>query len=102
MYYRNHKIHLSRFFFPTVEIIFHVSIFISEIENLTFLLCHLKEFSKDRLLMELSQDGAKGTAGKGDAQDKSISAATIGASLGAGLGVMLAVVMGAASALRKP
>lgn len=52
--------------------------------------------------MELSQDGAKGTAGKGDAQDKSISAATIGASLGAGLGVMLAVVMGAASALRKP
>ncbi|XP_057534674.1 uncharacterized protein LOC130813013 isoform X2 [Amaranthus tricolor] len=61
-----------------------------------------EEFSKDRLLMELSQDGAKGTAGKGDAQDKSISAATIGASLGAGLGVMLAVVMGAASALRKP
>ncbi|KNA16945.1 hypothetical protein SOVF_084220 [Spinacia oleracea] len=63
-----------------------------------------EEFGRDKLLMELSQDRAKGIAGKKDMQDKvnSMSAATVGASLGAGLGIVLAVVMGAASALRKP
>lgn len=63
-----------------------------------------EEFARDKLLLELSQDRAKGTAGKKEMQDKanSMSAATIGASLGAGLGIVLAVVMGAASALRKP
>ncbi|XP_021720157.1 uncharacterized protein LOC110687822 [Chenopodium quinoa] len=63
-----------------------------------------EEFAKDKLLLELSQDHAKGIAGKKDMQDKanSMSAATVGASLGAGLGVVMAVVMGAASALRKP
>lgn len=37
-----------------------------------------------------------------DPQAKALSAATVGASVGAGLGLVLAVVMGAASALRKP
>lgn len=36
------------------------------------------------------------------AKSNSLSAATVGASVGAGVGIMLAVVMGAASALRKP
>lgn len=64
----------------------------------------LEEFTRDRLLLELSRDRAREAGGKTDSQDKtnSISAATIGASLGAGLGIVLAVVMGAASALRKP
>lgn len=39
-----------------------------------------------------------------DSQNKanSLTAAAVGASLGAGVGLVLAVVMGAASALRKP
>lgn len=36
------------------------------------------------------------------AKETSLSAAAMGASVGAGLGVLLAVVLGAASALRKP
>ncbi|RVW34358.1 hypothetical protein CK203_043790 [Vitis vinifera] len=36
------------------------------------------------------------------AKENSLTAAAVGASLGAGIGIVLAVVMGAASALRKP
>lgn len=36
------------------------------------------------------------------AKSNSLTAATVGASVGAGVGIILAVVMGAASALRKP
>lgn len=64
----------------------------------------LKELAKERLLVELAQEHAIAIDANRDAQAKasSMSAAAVGASLGAGLGLVLAVVMGAASALRKP
>ncbi|KAM7265410.1 hypothetical protein ACFE04_003093 [Oxalis oulophora] len=64
----------------------------------------LQELAKDRLLVELAQE--KATVLNADrnsrAKESSLTAATVGASLGAGLGIIFAVVMGAASALRKP
>ncbi|KAL6563481.1 hypothetical protein OROGR_002440 [Orobanche gracilis] len=62
----------------------------------------LQELTRDGIFMELAMERAadanKDTAGK----SSTLSAATIGASIGAGVGIILAVVMGAASALRKP
>lgn len=62
----------------------------------------IKELAKERLLIELAQDRAMLLDAAKDPQAKALSAATVGASVGAGLGLVLAVVMGAASALRKP
>lgn len=63
----------------------------------------LKELARDRLMSELAGDRASALDGGRDSRAKaSLSAATVGASVGAGLGLVLAVVMGAASALRKP
>uniref|UniRef100_A0A803PFU2 Uncharacterized protein n=1 Tax=Cannabis sativa TaxID=3483 RepID=A0A803PFU2_CANSA len=64
----------------------------------------LEELCKERLLVELVRDRAraKGAGGDSKAKESSITAAAVGASVGAGLGLVLAVVMGAASALRKP
>lgn len=54
--------------------------------------------------MELARERAVAAGAIQDSQAKanSLNAAAVGASLGAGLGLVLAVVMGAASALRKP
>lgn len=66
----------------------------------------LQELVRDRLSLELAQDHAMGAIdGKKDSQAKalfSLTSAAVGASFGAGVGIILAVVMGAASALRKP
>ncbi|MBA0832175.1 hypothetical protein Goarm_016581 [Gossypium armourianum] len=66
----------------------------------------LEELVRDRLSLELAQDHAMGAIdGKKDSQAKalfSLTSAAVGASFGAGVGIILAVVMGAASALRKP
>ncbi|XP_039005727.1 uncharacterized protein LOC120133147 isoform X1 [Hibiscus syriacus] len=66
----------------------------------------LEELVRDRLSVELAQDHAMGAIdGKKDSQAKALSSLTsaaVGASFGAGVGIVLAVVMGAASALRKP
>lgn len=63
----------------------------------------LKELARDRVMSELAQDRASALYASRDSQARaSLSAATVGASVGAGLGLVLAVVMGAASALRKP
>ena len=69
-----------------------------------FLFFKLKELAKDRLMVELAREQAMVIGASRDAQAKasSLTAAAVGASLGAGLGIVLAVVMGAASALRKP
>ncbi|OMO60027.1 Lipase, class 3 [Corchorus capsularis] len=63
----------------------------------------LEELARDRLSLELAQENAM-TADKKDSQAKasSLTSAAVGASFGAGVGIILAVVMGAASALRKP
>lgn len=69
-----------------------------------FLMLISQELARDRLMMELareqriSNDGSKNGVGKAI----SLNSAAVGASLGAGLGFVLAIVMGAASALRKP
>ncbi|KAL8516556.1 hypothetical protein ACS0TY_014995 [Phlomoides rotata] len=61
----------------------------------------LQELTRDRIFLELARERAAAGNADGDASN-SLSAATVGASVGAGVGIMLAVVMGAASALRKP
>ena len=65
---------------------------------------NLKELARDRLSLELAQEHAMAVDGKKDSQAKasSLTSAAVGASFGAGVGIILAVVMGAASALRKP
>ncbi|KAH6836818.1 lipase class 3 family protein [Perilla frutescens var. hirtella] len=65
----------------------------------------LQELARDRIFLELARERA--AAGKADrdaaaGKSNSLSSATVGASVGAGVGILLAVVMGAASALRKP
>lgn len=64
----------------------------------------LQELARDRIFLELARERA--ASGKADrdaaAKSNSLGAATVGASVGAGVGILLAVVMGAASALRKP
>ncbi|KAL3850451.1 hypothetical protein ACJIZ3_012333 [Penstemon smallii] len=69
-------------------------------------LCRLvhRELARDRIFFELARERAAAGDAHRDAQPKSnsLSAAAVGASVGAGVGIMLAVVMGAASALRKP
>ncbi|XP_007049623.2 PREDICTED: uncharacterized protein LOC18612656 [Theobroma cacao] len=64
----------------------------------------LEELARDRLSLELAQEHAMTVNGKKDSQAKasSLTSAAVGASFGAGVGIILAVVMGAASALRKP
>ncbi|KAL4354416.1 hypothetical protein GQ457_06G028030 [Hibiscus cannabinus] len=65
----------------------------------------LEELVRDRLSVELAQDLAMGAIDGKDSQAKalfSLTSAAVGASFGAGVGIILAVVMGAASALRKP
>lgn len=75
----------------------------SQLVPLAQLFFLLKELARDRLLVELSRDRALAmNASDSKAKENSVSAATVGASVGAGLGIVLAVVMGAASALRKP
>ncbi|EEF29329.1 hypothetical protein RCOM_0318150 [Ricinus communis] len=64
----------------------------------------LQELARDRLVAELARESAMAIDASRDSQAKasSLTAAAVGASLGAGVGLVLAVVMGAASALRKP
>ncbi|KAJ0052619.1 hypothetical protein Pint_01462 [Pistacia integerrima] len=62
----------------------------------------LQELARDRLLVELERERALAIEANSKAKEFSLTAAAVGASLGAGLGIVLAVVMGAASALRKP
>ncbi|KAG8642010.1 uncharacterized protein LOC110627971 isoform X2 [Manihot esculenta] len=64
----------------------------------------LQELARDRLLAELTRERATAIDARREAQAKSssLTAAAVGASLGAGVGLALAIVMGAASALRKP
>ncbi|XVF21301.1 hypothetical protein REPUB_Repub12eG0079100 [Reevesia pubescens] len=64
----------------------------------------LEELASERLSLELAQEHAMAINGKKDSQAKasSLTSAAVGASFGAGVGIILAVVMGAASALRKP
>ncbi|KAH1130860.1 hypothetical protein J1N35_002238 [Gossypium stocksii] len=63
----------------------------------------LEELSRDRLSLELAREHAM-AIDKKDSQAKAsaLTSAAVGASFGAGVGVVLALVMGAASALRKP
>jgi len=63
-----------------------------------------QEFARDRLTMELAREQALSIEASRDARAKenSLNSAAVGASVGAGLGLVLAIVMGAASALRKP
>ncbi|KAG4191402.1 hypothetical protein ERO13_A07G090700v2 [Gossypium hirsutum] len=63
----------------------------------------LEELATDRLSMELAREHAM-AIDKKDSQAKAsaLTSAAVGASFGAGVGVVLALVMGAASALRKP
>lgn len=64
----------------------------------------LQELARERLLLELAREQERAANASRDSQNKanSLTAAAVGASLGAGVGLVLAVVMGAASALRKP
>ncbi|XP_022758770.1 uncharacterized protein LOC111305465 isoform X2 [Durio zibethinus] len=64
----------------------------------------LEELARERLSLELAQEHAMTVDGKKNSQAKasSLTSAAVGASFGAGVGIILAVVMGAASALRKP
>lgn len=64
----------------------------------------LQELARERLLLELARERAMERDASQDsrAKENSLTAAAVGASLGAGIGIVLAVVMGAASALRKP
>ncbi|KAG8371681.1 hypothetical protein BUALT_Bualt13G0113600 [Buddleja alternifolia] len=61
----------------------------------------LQELARDRIFFELARERADANR-DAVAKSDSLSAATVGASVGAGVGILLAVVMGAASALRKP
>lgn len=61
-----------------------------------------KELAREKLLLELTREHAMAVTRDSQAKETSLSAAAMGASVGAGLGVLLAVVLGAASALRKP
>ncbi|PIA35853.1 hypothetical protein AQUCO_03400030v1 [Aquilegia coerulea] len=63
-----------------------------------------QELARDCLMLESSREHALAAVARDDHQSKenSMTAAAVGASIGAGLGLVLAVVMGAASALRKP
>ncbi|KAG2669700.1 hypothetical protein I3760_14G045200 [Carya illinoinensis] len=63
-----------------------------------------QELARDRIMLELAREPAMTMDVSADSQAKafSLTSAAVGASLGAGLGLVLAVVMGAASALRKP
>ncbi|KAL2319459.1 hypothetical protein Fmac_028428 [Flemingia macrophylla] len=63
-----------------------------------------QEFARDRLMMELVREQAMSIEASRDARAKanSLNSAAVGATVGAGLGLVLAIVMGAASALRKP
>ncbi|ONK58779.1 uncharacterized protein A4U43_C09F16560 [Asparagus officinalis] len=63
-----------------------------------------QELANERLAIELAKEEERASSASQDSQGKgsSVTAAAVGASLGAGLGLVLAVVMGAASALRKP
>ncbi|TYI73068.1 hypothetical protein E1A91_D07G104600v1 [Gossypium mustelinum] len=63
----------------------------------------LEELARDRLSLELAREHAM-AIDKKDSQAKAsaLTSAAVGASFGAGVGVVLALVMGAASALRKP
>ncbi|KZV25731.1 hypothetical protein F511_04792 [Dorcoceras hygrometricum] len=63
-----------------------------------------QELARDRIFLEFARErGVSGTADRDAlAKSNSLSAAAVGASVGAGVGIILAVVMGAASALRKP
>ncbi|XP_047310233.1 uncharacterized protein LOC124913845 isoform X2 [Impatiens glandulifera] len=61
-----------------------------------------QELAQERLVLETERENAMMAAQAARAKANSLSAAAVGASLGAGLGLVLAVVMGAASALRKP
>lgn len=62
------------------------------------------ELANERLSVELATERKSDVEAAAVSQEKggSITAAAVGASLGAGLGLVMAVVMGAASALRKP
>ncbi|KAK4845717.1 hypothetical protein QYF36_008284 [Acer negundo] len=62
----------------------------------------LQELARDRLLAEFEQERAMAINRDSKAKASSMTAAAVGASVGAGVGIVLAVVMGAASALRKP
>ncbi|XVF81267.1 hypothetical protein PTKIN_Ptkin15bG0142300 [Pterospermum kingtungense] len=64
----------------------------------------MEELVRDRLSLELAQEHAMAVDGKKDSEAKasSLTSAAVGASFGAGVGIILAIVMGAASALRKP
>ncbi|KAK1319305.1 hypothetical protein QJS10_CPB04g01414 [Acorus calamus] len=63
-----------------------------------------QELTEEVLEREMERERARitDTRRHPDEKENSITAAAVGASLGAGLGLVLAVVMGAASALRKP
>ncbi|KAA3458527.1 Lipase, class 3 [Gossypium australe] len=63
----------------------------------------MEELARDRLSLELAREHAM-AIDKKDSQAKAsaLTSAAVGASFGAGVGVVLALVMGAASALRKP
>lgn len=62
----------------------------------------MQELARDRLMLELARERDLAASREAETKENSVSAAAVGASLGAGLGLVLAVVMGAASALRKP
>uniref|UniRef100_A0A7N0U5G7 Fungal lipase-type domain-containing protein n=1 Tax=Kalanchoe fedtschenkoi TaxID=63787 RepID=A0A7N0U5G7_KALFE len=64
----------------------------------------LQELVRDRLMVELVRDRAAAANAGSDSRGKGITltAAAVGGSLGAGIGIVFAVIMGAASALRKP
>ncbi|KAE9460815.1 hypothetical protein C3L33_07244, partial [Rhododendron williamsianum] len=62
----------------------------------------MQELAREKLLLELTREHAMAVTRDSQAKETSLSAAAMGASVGAGLGVLLAVVLGAASALRKP
>ncbi|CAM8985157.1 unnamed protein product [Rhodiola kirilowii] len=64
----------------------------------------LQELVRDRLMVELARDRAAAEDGGNNPRVKAITmtAAAVGGSLGAGIGIVFAVILGAASALRKP
>ncbi|EPS74140.1 lipase class 3 family protein [Genlisea aurea] len=65
----------------------------------------MQDLSRDRIFVELAREGAAGDGdfdGKSNRNNIGLGGAALGASVGAGVGIVLAVVMGAASALRKP
>jgi ABC-type nitrate/sulfonate/bicarbonate transport system permease component len=63
-----------------------------------------QDLANERLAIELAREKeASLSIGQNPPKhDNSMTAAAVGASVGAGLGLVLAIVMGAASALRKP